>query len=369
MKVSDEDIIYASQHTNSAAQAARMLNIKYDTYKKHAKALDCFVTNQSGKGCRKSSKHLVYKNILDSYFNVIDCDQKAYLLGFIAADGSVNRSALTIKLHEKDIEILYVFCDEFKIPYDCIKHEEIIRDFGNGDVLTPAVVLTVSSVKMVIGLKQYNIVSDKSHKDNDLLQYVPSKYRNSWIAGYVDGDGCIRKGTYGIEIVSNKETLNSIARYLDKKCGIKPDVYRNYPNNITAVLSYYKKSSCALFLLLYLSAPYHLSRKLSAANDMLNLFVGKSSINIHNHNHYCVDCGCVISNNAIRCRSCALKLRYKNTTRRPEMNVLAHDLSKMSFVDIAKKYGVSDNAVRKWCKYYKLPSKHDDVLLWRTQNT
>jgi hypothetical protein len=28
-----------------------------------------------------------------------------------------------------------------------------------------------------------------------------------------------------------------------------------------------------------------------------------------------------------------------------------------SFVQVGKKYNVSDNAVRKWCKYYQLPEK------------
>ena len=30
-------------------------------------------------------------------------------------------------------------------------------------------------------------------------------------------------------------------------------------------------------------------------------------------------------------------------------------------VDIGRKYGVTDNTVRKWCKSYKLPYKKEDI--------
>ena len=32
-----------------------------------------------------------------------------------------------------------------------------------------------------------------------------------------------------------------------------------------------------------------------------------------------------------------------------------------SFVQIGKKFGISDNAIRKWCVYYNLPSKVKDI--------
>ena len=37
--------------------------------------------------------------------------------------------------------------------------------------------------------------------------------------------------------------------------------------------------------------------------------------------------------------------------------MLEQDLAELSFVEIGKKYGVSDNAIRKWCKKYNLPYK------------
>jgi len=52
------------------------------------------------------------KTINVNYFNKIDSYNKAYLLGFIAADGAIvqnkgfNTKTLTITIHAKDIAIL-----------------------------------------------------------------------------------------------------------------------------------------------------------------------------------------------------------------------------------------------------------------------
>ena len=52
------------------------------------------------------------------------------------------------------------------------------------------------------------------------------------------------------------------------------------------------------------------------------------------------------------CSKCSRIARRKVT--RPDIETLKGDITKMNFVSIGKKYGVSDNAVRKWCKAYGL---------------
>lgn len=42
--------------------------------------------------------------------------------------------------------------------------------------------------------------------------------------------------------------------------------------------------------------------------------------------------------------------------------------TKYSFVEIGKLYGVSDNAVRKWCKKYGLPYRRRDVTEFLKEN-
>ena len=50
-----EKVIHASSISKSATEAAAILDIKYDTYKRYAIKYGCFITNPSGKGTAKES--------------------------------------------------------------------------------------------------------------------------------------------------------------------------------------------------------------------------------------------------------------------------------------------------------------------------
>tara|TARA_R110000772_G_scaffold66361_1_gene147818 strand:- start:19787 stop:20026 length:240 start_codon:yes stop_codon:yes gene_type:complete len=49
----EQRVLEASASSQSAAQAAAILGVKYDTYKRYAVKYGCFVTNQPGKGFTK----------------------------------------------------------------------------------------------------------------------------------------------------------------------------------------------------------------------------------------------------------------------------------------------------------------------------
>lgn len=75
--------------------------------------------------------------------------------------------------------------------------------------------------------------------------------------------------------------------------------------------------------------------------------------------NYCLDCGAPISSDALRCKDC----EYKN--RVTEKPITRDELKKLlrstSFVEIGRQYNVSDNAIRKWCIGYNLPSRKKDI--------
>lgn len=77
--------------------------------------------------------------------------------------------------------------------------------------------------------------------------------------------------------------------------------------------------------------------------------------------YYCKECGSEITKGAIYCTICSHKRRRK-IKNRPSKEQLLHDFKELkSIVQIGKKYGVSDNAVRKWIKTYKLPSSTKEL--------
>ena len=64
------------------------------------------------------------------------------------------------------------------------------------------------------------------------------------------------------------------------------------------------------------------------------------------------------SKSSKRCLKCDKELRRKNF---PSKEELEECLGKMTFVEIGKKYGVTDNSARKWCRHYGLPYRRADI--------
>lgn len=75
---------------------------------------------------------------------------------------------------------------------------------------------------------------------------------------------------------------------------------------------------------------------------------------------YCVDCGKEIYYGSLRCKSCFYKKNCK--CQHPSKEQLLFDIQTMSMIQVGKKYNVSDNAVRKWCKKYNILNKRKNKL-------
>lgn len=79
----------------------------------------------------------------------------------------------------------------------------------------------------------------------------------------------------------------------------------------------------------------------------------------------CCDCGCNISEKATRCHSCASIAKIIPIEEMPvSRNELKELIRTTSFIQIGKQFGVSDNAIRKWCKKYCLPTTKTDIKLY-----
>jgi hypothetical protein len=65
----------------------------------------------------------------------------------------------------------------------------------------------------------------------------------------------------------------------------------------------------------------------------------------------CIDCGIDISKTACRCNQCAAIKQHSHRIK-PSKEELENLLWELPFTKIGKKYEVSDNAIRKWCRSY-----------------
>ena len=68
-------------------------------------------------------------------------------------------------------------------------------------------------------------------------------------------------------------------------------------------------------------------------------------------NHKLCDCGKEISKKAKKCKKCVGQ--SKLSVKRPEYDILINEIEKLGYCETGRKYGVSDNCIRKWKKNYE----------------
>lgn len=89
---------------------------------------------------------------------------------------------------------------------------------------------------------------------------------------------------------------------------------------------------------------------------------GRKKYILKKQQDFCIDCGEPVYKNANRCKECNLKHKVDNgIKKRITRNELKQLIRQLPFTHIAKKYDVSDNAIKKWCKSYNLPYKKIDI--------
>lgn len=82
---------------------------------------------------------------------------------------------------------------------------------------------------------------------------------------------------------------------------------------------------------------------------------------------FCSECGSIITkySDSGLCAKCSAK--KTRVVERPSREELKSMIRSKPFVQIAKQFGVSDNAIRKWCKAENLPSKVSEIKQYSEQ--
>lgn len=126
-----------------------------------------------------------------NYFETIDTENKAYVLGLTAADGNVykrdgHQGQLRISLKSSDAEILEdVLLDmESNNPVTLYKRKLDNREYAS---------LVIVSDKIFSDLGNLGIYPNKTWDISieNILANIPERYHSDFLRGYVDGDGTI----------------------------------------------------------------------------------------------------------------------------------------------------------------------------------
>jgi deoxyuridine 5'-triphosphate nucleotidohydrolase len=146
----------------------------------------------------------------------IDSEHKAYLLGFIASDGHIQKDEIQIKIHERDLDIL-------RELRDFVCKDLPIRE-GRDNMVT----LTINSTQISKDVCVH--LGINFGKKDTTVRFPELKYEQlqwDFLRGYFDGDGCVstkKSGYPQCSISSNSETmLESIRDF----CTIPCSIYRN----------------------------------------------------------------------------------------------------------------------------------------------
>lgn len=159
----------------------------------------------------------------EDFFEKIDSEEKAYWLGFICADGYINKRGNTVGIClDKSDE------DHLKKFLRCLKSDENRLNYRTGRFdenykITEKVTTELYSRKMSKDLSNLGITIDKSKTLGKIN--VSKDLINHFIRGYFDGDGCVfesfmkskkEKPYYspGFTFVGTKEFLTFINKFL-----------------------------------------------------------------------------------------------------------------------------------------------------------
>lgn len=173
----------------TSRQIAKNLSVSMDTVRRRLKQLNIINPNKT-KINYKCKGYTFDKH----YFDHVDDQFKAYYLGFIGADGCIEKTwGLKIKIRKRDEEILKRFqaLTSFTGP---------ISDDGID------VAIRLYSIDLVKSLSNYGVVRNKT-KIYEFAKNIPEPLIHHYLRGIIDGDGSVAKRGYAVKLVTGSESF------------------------------------------------------------------------------------------------------------------------------------------------------------------
>lgn len=205
-------------------------------------------------------------NLNSDYFTKLDCEDKAYWLGFLMADGY--NSGKFIRVDIKDDGHLDKLRDLVYPDKDMP-----VRTKNNGTVYY----LTINNAQILYDLNRHGIVQRKSM----VAAYpsIDSTLNRAFIRGVFDGDGCLTYSMdgnyrrYKFSIVGNKDLLNIIHQTLSDCTGVYLAMRKH--KTITEISVKGNQQIMKVLNWLYTDSTMHLDRKFEKYQDMLQHYESK----------------------------------------------------------------------------------------------
>lgn len=238
-----------------------------------------------------------------NFFKTIDTEEKAYILGFICADGhiEVHNPRITIELKDSDYHHLEKIRDAMHSTHPIKRGITGINPYKKSEhTILYKCSISINGKKLIEPLVKMGITGNKTYSLNSsILHYIPENLVRHFLRGYFDGDGCVTWGKqyssgykYIINICGNKEFLeNTFGKYYPTNCNLYKDKYSKQcwcwkitaKNEVLKFLSYLY-SNAKIYLdrkyNLYKYAMWSCKTELIAGNSyFMELLKGQSAAN------------------------------------------------------------------------------------------
>lgn len=225
--------------------------------------------NLQFRECREyTRKH----NINMHYFDNIDNQDKAYILGFFYADGwnisnfEHGSYLCGMTLNRKDEHILRQIKDKMESEYPIIRFNRQDKEYSKMYFANKELACRLNDLG-VVPAKTFNVKFPK-WLDEELIPH--------FIRGLMDGDGCIRWDLRSLSIVGYKDLIYDLKKILDVKLDYDCRVYRHTKSNDIRYIHIHPLDKKVMFLnWIYKDADLKLVRKYYIYLRMLEKYKAK----------------------------------------------------------------------------------------------
>ena len=226
------------------------------------------------------------RRVRQNFFEKIETEVQAYLLGFYAADGNINEKRKTFRIHlqQSDSELVYLYKDLISPDARLFTMKERVVKARNGQLVTAheSIGVDINSSKICNDLVNLGFGYNKTYVDLNLPKIDDELIRH-FIRGYFDGDGTIsyyyckpdlkwkkneRVRCYASICGKTKTMIEEIANFL-KKNNIKSSTCFAKRDKMW-ILTIPKSQLKKLYDLFYKDSCFYLSRKFNKFNHYVN---------------------------------------------------------------------------------------------------
>ena len=227
---------------------------------------------------KRKNKYILNEN----YFDKIDTEAKAYILGLIASDGCITDKNY-FAIASTDYDVLQLIKTELEYTGDIYIPQREINDNWS-----TAYRINFSSKQICNSLLQYGISPNKSLTYNTMPN-IDKTLLHHYVRGYFDGDGSLWQSActsnykyhysrWGLSIIATEKKCYELQRYFEDTIQEKGHIINSNTKEMKYLKFDSRRSITKIYNLLYKDANVYMIRKYNKWLDFLGSHEDKSSL-------------------------------------------------------------------------------------------